>query len=111
MNKFEKAQEIVKNYGQEHLLKFYDNLEKGKQEELLDQILETDFELLKKLYENINVQEEHKDEITPIPYVDKSKMTEEELEKYRKIGEEEIKKNKYAIGNFCIRNRATKIFI
>ena len=47
MNKFEKAQEIVKNYGQEHLLKFYDNLEKGKQEELLDQILETDFELLK----------------------------------------------------------------
>ena len=46
MNKFEKAQEIVKNYGQEHLLKFYDNLEKGKQEELLDQILETDFELL-----------------------------------------------------------------
>ena len=97
MNKFEKAQEIVKNYGQEHLLKFYDNLEKGKQEELLDQILETDFELLKKLYENINVQEEHKDEITPIPYVDKSKMTEEELEKYRKIGEEEIKKNKYAI--------------
>ena len=70
MNKFEKAQEIVKNYGQEHLLK---------------------------LYENINVQEEHKDEITPIPYVDKSKMTEEELEKYRKIGEEEIKKNKYAI--------------
>ena len=45
-------------------------------------------------YEEI---EEHKDEITPIPYVDKSKMTEEELEKYRKIGEEEIKKNKYAI--------------
>ena len=92
MNKFEKAQEIVKNYGQEHLLKFYDNLEKGKQEELLDQILETDFELLKKLYENINVQEEHKDEITPIPYVDKSKMTEEELKSTEKLVKKKLRK-------------------
>lgn len=98
--KFKQAQEIVSKYHQEHLLKFYDKLEDVKdvkKEELLNQILETDFELLNKLYENINVEKTSEDKITPIPYVDKAKLTEEELEQYRKKGEEAIKNNKYAI--------------
>ena len=52
LDKIEKAHEIVQKYHQEHLLKFYDKLEEKKKEELLDQILDTDFELLEKLYKN-----------------------------------------------------------
>lgn len=96
-NKFIQAQEIVKRYHQEHLLKFYDNLEERKKEELVNQILETDFELLDNLYKNINTSQETQDTITPISYTDKSKLNKEEIEKYRKKGEEVIKNGKYAI--------------
>lgn len=96
-NKFIQAQEIVKKYHQEHLLKFYDNLGEDEKEELIDQILETDFELLENLYKNINSSKESQDDITPISYLDKSKLSKEELEEYRKKGEEVIKNGKYAI--------------
>ena len=97
MNKFNQAQEIVKKFHQEHLLKFYDNLEEDKKELLLNQILETDFELLKELYEKRNIVSDSKDKITPIAYTDKSKLSKDELEKYKKNGEEGIKNNKYAV--------------
>ena len=96
MDKIEKAHEIVQKYHQEHLLKFYDKLEKKKKEELLDQILDTDFELLEKLYKNRDITSSN-DIITPIEYTDKAKLTEEDLEKYRKRGAEIIKENKYAV--------------
>ena len=96
MDKIEKAHEIVQKYHQEHLLKFYDKLEEKKKEELLDQILDTDFELLEKLYKNRDITSSN-DIITPIEYTDKAKLTEEDLEKYRKRGAEIIKENKYAV--------------
>ncbi len=96
-NKFIQAQEIVKKYNQEHLLRFYDNLDEGKKEELINQILETDFALLENLYKNINMSKQEKDEITPISYTDKSKLTEKEKEEYKAKGAEVIKENKYAI--------------
>ena len=43
-NKFNKAKEIVDRYNQQHILKFYENLDDKKREELLDQILGIDFE-------------------------------------------------------------------
>ena len=51
--KYEQAKKLVSAYGQEHLLKFYDKLTKKDQEELLDQILSIDFDLMKKLYEEL----------------------------------------------------------
>lgn len=96
-NKFIQAQEIVKKYHQEHLLKFYDNLEEEKKEQLVNQILETDFELLENLYKNINSIKNEHDDISPISYVDKAKLNKMELEEYRKKGEEVIKNGKYAI--------------
>ena len=97
MDNFNKAQEIVKKYHQEHLLKFYDKLEEDKKNQLLEQILKTDFELLNKIYEDVNKEKSTEDKITPISYTDKSKLTEEQLEQYRKKGEEAIRENKYAI--------------
>ena len=97
MNSFSQAQEIVKKYNQEHLLKFYDNLNEEKKKILINQILETDFKQLSKLYSHINDIKDSKDEITPITYIDKSKLTNEELEKYMEKGKDVIKNNKYAV--------------
>ena len=44
--KYEKAKELVKKYHQEHLLKFYDELDADKKKELVDQILSIDFDLI-----------------------------------------------------------------
>lgn len=95
--KFIKAQEIVKKYNQEHLINFYDNLTVEKKEELLNQILEIDFDLLENLYKNINSKKDSEDKITPIEYKDKSKMTEEEKNAYTVKAEEALKNNKYAV--------------
>ena len=50
--KYEEAKKLVKKYNQEHLLKFYDELDEEKKKELLDQILSIDFELMEKLYKD-----------------------------------------------------------
>ena len=40
------AEAKLKEYGQEHVLKYYDELDEGAQEALLTQIMETDFSVL-----------------------------------------------------------------
>lgn len=96
-DKLEQAKKIVKKYNQEHLLNFYDNLNNEKKQELLEQILEIDFEQLNKLYKNINNVKNNKTEITPITYTEKSKISKEEIRLYREKGIETIKNNKYAV--------------
>lgn len=94
---FKQAQKLVEEYGQQHILNFYNKLSDQKKEELIHQILEIDFELLDNLYNNINNVKESKDEITPIAYTDKEKLKEQDREEYRKKGIEAIKNNKYAV--------------
>lgn len=95
--KLKKAKEILEKNNQQHLLNCFENLDKENKEELINQILETDFELLNNLYNNINCLEKTEDTITPITYIDKEKLSQEELNKYRKKGLEIIKNNKYAV--------------
>lgn len=96
-NKFNKAKEIVDRYNQQHILKFYENLDDKKREELLNQILEIDFDLINKLYKNINVVKNSQDEITPISYVDRLKLTDDEVKQYKNSGKKVIEDNKYAV--------------
>ena len=51
----------LKEYNQEHLLKFYEKMPKEKQEKLLAQIEKLDLEQIKKLYEDIKKPEEKKE--------------------------------------------------
>ena len=96
--KYDASMEKVKKYGQEHLLKFYDKLSKDEKEKLLDDILTIDLQQINKLYEQTKVEKNFtSSKIEPIPYIDKTKMSKEELEKYEKIGEHEIRKGKYAV--------------
>ena len=51
--KLVKVKELLKKHNQEHLLTFFDDLTLENKELLLNQILDIDFELMSKLYENI----------------------------------------------------------
>ena len=97
MDKLEQAKEILKKVHQEHLLGAYENLNEKEKEELLDQILETNFDLLSNLFKNIEKPQENHDEITPIDFCDKSKLKQEELEALRGVGESIIRKNGFAV--------------
>lgn len=97
MNNFSEAQLKLKKYNQEHLLSRYEFLDKKDRELLVNQILEIDFGLLNNLYNHVSKSESNNDEIRPIPYENKAKLTSEELQKYEKTGMEAIKQNKYAV--------------
>ena len=56
-NTLEEAKVILKKYNQEHLLNGYENLDEKKQKQLLDQIMNIDFELIKSLYANTTKEE------------------------------------------------------
>lgn len=95
---YEKALNIIKKYNQEHLLNNFENLSQDKKEKLLNQILNIDFDQIKNLYElTKNEVSFANDVIEPIDYVDKSSISEEELEKYNKLGEEKIRQGKYSV--------------
>ncbi len=73
--KMESIMKTLKKYSQEHLLNGYSQLSEVKQKELLDQIENTDFELINSLYnktkKEVDIQETN---ITPIEYLDKDKL-------------------------------------
>ena len=96
--KLEKVKEKLKKFGQEHLLQKYEEMDAEKKEELLNQIENIDFNLMKSLYEKTQKKVDLKEvTIEPIEHVDKSKLTSTEREMYEKKGVEAIKYNKLAV--------------
>lgn len=96
--KFEAAMNCLKKYNQEHLLNNYEKLPDEKKLQLLNQILTIDFNQIKELYEETKKEINFaNDKIEPIEYVDKTKLSQEELEKYNNLGEQAIKQGKYAV--------------
>ena len=61
---YSQAVEKLSKYGQEHILKYYDVLSESEKEELLKQIEDTDFEVIK-MCKNKN-EAAKKGEITPL---------------------------------------------
>lgn len=96
--KLAKVKSLLKKHNQEHLLTFYDDLTTENKELLLNQILDIDFELMLKLYENTKKPVQiDADSIEPISYVDKSKLSKDELDSYCSLGLEPIKSGKLAV--------------
>ena len=96
--KYEAALKKLRKYGQEHILKNYENLNEDERKKLLDQLETIDLDQINKLYESTKRTISFAgDKIEPIDYVDKSALTEEELSKYNKLGEEAIKQGKYSV--------------
>lgn len=96
--KYNLAQEKVKKYNQEQLLSNYDRLDDNLKEELLDSILDTDFDMVDELYKDVNNHVVGSNvQIDPIGFVDKEKLSIEEYNKYKELGEELIKNGEYAV--------------
>lgn len=97
-DKIKIAKEILKKYNQEHLLYFYDELSEEEKNILINQILNIDFEKIINLYLNSKKNEILSDiEISPLPHIEKDKLTDNELNYHIQIGEAVIKNNQVAI--------------
>ncbi len=92
----EEVKDILKKYGQEHLLNHYEDLDEKKKQILLEQIKDIDFELVNKLYDSTKEQKINtNDKITPIDYLDKYKLN-DQYKYYESIGKKAIKEGKLA---------------
>ena len=97
-SKLKAVTEILKKYDQEHLLAFYDELDDEKKEFLLDQILGIDFEQLNSLYKNSFLDTPvNKEAISPLPHIDKLKLTKEQKEHFKQIGRNAIENGELAV--------------
>lgn len=98
MDNFLKAKEILKEYNQEHLLAFYDELDDNQKEFLVEQILRIDFKQIFDLYEASKTDEVIPcNLIEPLPYFDKSRLSYDEQNSYITLGETYIKENSLAV--------------
>ncbi|MBQ3414010.1 MAG: UTP--glucose-1-phosphate uridylyltransferase [Clostridia bacterium] len=98
MSDLEKAESILREYKQEHIIKLIEKLDEEKKNELVGQILKIDFNQIHELYENTKKQIEFKEKkIEPISYLDKAKLSEEQTKKFNDIGREIIEKGEYAV--------------
>lgn len=96
INKLEEAKVILKKFNQEHLLNGYEKLDDKKKQELLDQILNIDFELIKSLYDNTTKEAHESDDvIEPMEYLDKNKLY-DDYKYYENIGKHAIESKKLA---------------
>ncbi len=95
---YEEALKKLKKYGQEHLLCRYEYLDEEKKEKIINQIKNIDFDQVIDLF-NITSKsiKDPSGEVTSIDYVDKSKLTPEEYQKYYNAGKKEIEAGKYAV--------------
>lgn len=98
LKKYEIAKEILAKYGQEHLLNFYEELNKEQRELLLEQICHIDFGQILNLYEASKVDEvipHHV--IEPLPYTIKNQLSEAERTYYEEMGKEALLHHKCGI--------------
>ena len=72
MDKLQEVVLILKEYNQEHIIKYMENLNEKEKEELEEQILKIDFHQLTELYENAKkIIEIKENKIEKIDYIDK----------------------------------------
>lgn len=91
---YEECKLKLEKYGQEHLLKFYDELEEFEKKNLLEQIEKIDFDYMNSLYANKDAFEIEDKEISNIEATDKERINKE---KYNEIGSKLIEDGKLAV--------------
>lgn len=89
---------ILEKYGQMHLLQFYDELTNDEKEALLHQILTIPFEEILHLYEKSKFDVfDSTEEISPLSYICKDDLSEEEISFYSDIGNKVIKNGEIGV--------------
>ena len=98
MDRKQEAIELLKEYNQEHIIRFLDKLDEEKQEELIKQIHRIDFHQITELYNNTKKEIEFKEsKIEPLKYLDKSKLTDRQRKTFDELGVASIKSGEYAV--------------
>lgn len=95
---YNEALKKLKTYGQEQVLDRYNFLDDNKKQKLIKQIKNIDFDQIQELFIKKDKKIDDKTcKITNIEYVDKSKLSKEEYERYNEIGTKIIQEGKYAV--------------
>ena len=95
----------LQNCKQEHILKFYNELNDKQKEALINQINSIDIEKVNTMFENSKKDEILENRFSPIGYIDVKDLTKEELDSYKKTGNEAIKNNEVAVVTMAGRAR------
>lgn len=90
--KYERAYRKLESYGQLHVLKYYDSLTQEEKDQLLDQILDTDFEVLQYCKNNTT---NRKGKISPLTAMTLDAI-DRERDRYLEAGLAEIRAGKVA---------------
>lgn len=95
---YEEMKKKLKEYDQLQILSNYERLDNQKKSELAEQVERINFDQINKLYKTTKEEVSFENDIIePISYIEKDKLTKEELEKYLNLGESAIKEGKYSI--------------
>ncbi len=88
----------AKSSNQMQIVAAYNRADDETKKELLNQVERIDFSQVADLYETTKHEVNfNNDVIEAIPYIDKDKLTDEEYNKYLKLGEDEIKAGRYSV--------------
>ena len=94
----QQAIKILKQNNQEHIIDILEKMSFEDSKKIEKQILELDFEKVKKLYNELkNGYAEEINTIEPVKYIEKLKLNEQEKNEYEKLGTKVIKENKLAV--------------
>ena len=98
MDKRQETIDLLKEYNQEHIIKFLEKLNDEKAEQLIKQIQKIDLHQITELYNSTKKTVEFKEsKIEALKYLDKAKLTKEQKEKFDNLGIQVVKNNQYAI--------------
>jgi len=88
----------LKSAGQMQILSAYNRADDETKKEILNQMERIDLSQVADLYETTKHEVSfNNDVIEAIPYIEKEKLSEDEYNKYLKIGEDEIKAGRYSV--------------
>ena len=93
-----KAIKKLERYNQQHIISLLEIFSNQEKEKIYQQIIELDFEGIDKLYnELIKKEKTNADDIEEIVALNKENLSDVEMGRYKRIGEEIIKNNGYAL--------------
>lgn len=91
--KKEEAEQLLKKYGQEHVLDYYEELSTEEKQALLKQIAAIDFQMLQQVHQNHQKEGLHRGIITPLAAMQLKEIEARKME-FRQIGVKAIEEGK-----------------